>query len=246
MVDKPFLSSLPPGDRSNYYDTFFAATIPSVPDMSSFEQFQDVDDIEQLHRVINAQRLLLMGLNNQPDPGTGLRAFELRYIWDGQRLELAFLGRGAGRTMQGAMRLASGLWEDLNKLFPREYYRQGPRPAIDERGFNRLYTPFPLSNAHVVALSRQVQTHLLLRTRQEYAVPYPYRWGVSSMTELCKALMRQEKAHVVSLLLVPLPLETGEMQALNTVAGALRKAGEGRERGAFIYPDEDFEVSPAG
>ena len=230
MVDKPFLSSLPPGDRSNYYDTFFAATIPSVPDMSSFEQFQDVDDIEQLHRVINAQRLLLMGLNNQPDPGTGLREFELRYIWDGQRLELAFLGRGAGRTMQGAMRLASGLWEDLNKLFPREYYRQGPRPAIDERGFNRLYTPFPLSNAHVVALSRQVQTHLLLRTRQEYAVPYPYRWGVSSMTELCKALMRQEKAHVVSLLLVPLPLETGEMQALNTVAGALRTAGEGRER----------------
>lgn len=230
MVAKPFLFSLPPGDGSAFHDAFFAAVVPSVPDLSSFEQFQDVDDIEQLRRVINAQRLLLMGLNNQPNPDAGLRAVELRYIWDGHRLELAFLGRGAGRTPREAMSLASGLWEDLNKLFPREYYRREPRPADAAEEFHRLYTPFPLGNAHVVALSRQIQTHLLLRTRQEYAVPYPYRWGISSMTELCKALMRQEKAHVVSLLLVPRRLMDEELQALNTMAGALRKAGEGRER----------------
>jgi hypothetical protein len=50
------------------------------------------------------------------------------------------------------------------------------------------------------------------------------------MAGLCKTLLRQEQPHLVSIGLIPWPLEDQEVDALNALAGQLRKAGEGRER----------------
>lgn len=226
----PFFHLITPDGVSPLYHALFAATIPSVPDLSTYEQFEDVDEIEQLRRVINAQRLLLMGLNVQPDIEHGLRAFELRYIWDGRRLSLAVLGKGAAHSASDAVLLAEELWADINKLFPLEYYRGGIRPAADRQEFDTIHIPFELDRAQVVLLEKQVEVGRLLRSGQEYATPYPYKWGISSMAGLCKTLMRQERPHIVSLLLVPWVLREEEVSALNVLAGALRKAGEGRER----------------
>jgi len=225
-----FIVTIPPDRSSPFYHALFAASVPSVPDLSSYEQFENVDEIEQLRRVINAQRLLLMGLNVQPDPEQGLRAFELRYIWVGQRLTLAFLGKGAARAPGEAESLARELWTDLTKLFPRDFYRGGLHPAGDRDAFQPLYAPFPLEGAQIVALEKQVEINCLLRSGQPYAIPYPYKWGISSMARLCKTLLRQERPHMVSLALVPWVLRDEEVAALNTLAGALRKAGEGREK----------------
>ena len=225
-----FTVIIPPDDTSRLYHALFAATVVSVPDLSSYEQFENVDEIEQLRRVINAQRLLLMQLNVQPDPAQGLRAFELRYIWDGERLTLAFLGKGTGRTPAVAESLAQELWADLNKQFPYDFYRGGLQPATDARSFERLHQPFPIQEVQIVALQKQVVVETLLRSRQPYAVPYPYKWGVSSMAGLCKTLLHQERPHLVSIALTPWQLTGEEVAALNTLAGRLRKAGEGREK----------------
>ncbi|HQE91265.1 MAG TPA: DUF87 domain-containing protein [Anaerolineae bacterium] len=219
-----------PNSFSPLYHALFAAEIVSVPDLSSYEQFENVDEIERLRRVINAQRLLLMQLNVQPDPERGLRAFELRYLWDGQTLRLAFLGKGAGRSAQDARDLAYELWTDLTKQFPYDFYRGGLRPATDAASFDALYAPFPMETAQVVSLEKSVEFGQLLRSGQAYAVPHPYKWGISSMAGLCKTLQRQEQPHIVSLALTPLILEDAERDALNALAGQLRKAGEGREK----------------
>jgi len=229
-MDELFVLIIQLDDASPFYHAIFAASVPSVPDLSSYEQFEDVDEIERLRRVINAQRLLLLGLNVQPDPGQGLQAFELRYIWDGQRVTLAFLGKGMAHTRQTAETLARELWADLVKLFPHDFYRGGLHPAMERDTFERLYMPFPLEQAQVVVLEKRVEVNRLLRSGQPYAVPYPYKWGISSMAGLCKALLRQEWPHIVSIGLVPWVLRDEEVAALNTLAGALRKAGEGRER----------------
>lgn len=226
----PFLHTLLPDSQSAFHHALFAVIVSSVPDLSSYEQFEQVDELEQLRRVLNAQRLLLMGVNVQPDPESGLRALELRYIWDGKRLQLAYIGKGAGRTPDVARSLAQELWEDLNKLFPRDFYRGGLRPATDAAAFFELYQPFDLETAQIVSLEKQVALNHLLRSGQAYAVPHPYKWGISSMAGLCKTLLRQERPHLISLLLVPWAMHDDEIKALNTLAGALRKAGEGREK----------------
>jgi len=230
MTSVLYLHSIAPSSFSPLYHVLFAAEVVSVPELSSYEQFENVDEIECLRRVINAQRLLLMQLNVQPDPERGLRAFELRYIWDGQRLTLAFLGKGAGRSAQDARNLAFELWTDLTKQFPYDFYRGGLRPATDAARFNALYAPFPLETAQVVSLEKSVEFGDLLRSGQAYAVPHPYKWGISSMAGLCKTLQRQEQPHIVSLALTPLILTDAEHDALNALAGQLRKAGEGREK----------------
>jgi len=225
-----FLYTLPPDTRSEFYHAIFAAEVLSIPDLSSYEQFEQVDEIEQLRRVINAQRLLLMGLNVQPNIERGLRVFELRYIWHNHRLRLAFLGKGTSKDRGEAQNLACELWDDLNKLFPRDFYRGGLRAATEGNAFNTLYKPFPFESTHIVALQKEVEYSQFLRSRHFYAVPHPYKWGISSMAGLCKTLMQQERSHIVSLLLAPVTLLEEEVIALNTITGALRKAGEGRDK----------------
>jgi len=171
-----------------------------------------------------------MGLNVQPDVGQGLRAIELRYIWDGKRLTLALLGKGAAQSKAASETLARELWTELTKRYPRHFYRGGLRPATDAETFKALWAPFPLERAQVVCLEKQVEFHRLLRSHQSYAVPYPYRWGISSMADMCKILIRQERPHLISIGLVPWVWRDEEVAALNTLAGALRKAGEGREK----------------
>lgn len=221
--------------QSNTYDgafhhAIFAAQVMSVPDISSYKQFENVDEIDQLRRVINAQRLLLMGLNVQPDINRGLRAFELRYIWHNKRLTLAILGKGTASNKEAAQSLAHELWDDLNKLFPRDFYRGGLQPATSRETFGPLYMPFPFETAQVVGLQKEVEYSRLLRSNQAYAVPHPYKWGISSMAGLCKTLIQQEHSHLVSILLAPLTLYPEELGALNTLTGILRKAGEGRDK----------------
>lgn len=215
---------------SSAYHTLFAATIPSVPDLSSYQEFVNVDSLEQLRRVFNAQRLLLLGLNTQPDPAQGKRVFELRFLWDGQRLTVAFLGKGAASSQGEADKIALALWEDVTKLFPAGYYRGGIQPALDRDQFNALYAPFDLHNAEVVALEKPVEVQRLLRSQQAYAVVHPYKWGISTMAGLCKTLQRQARPHIVSIALEPCTLTEEERTALNSLAGALRKAGEGRDK----------------
>lgn len=212
------------------HHSLFAALVASVPDLSSYEMFGNVDELEQLRRVLNAQRLLLMGLNVQPDLERGLRAFELRYVWDGRYLILAFLGKGSARTAADADLLASELWFDLTKLFPIDFYRGGLRPVCEEAHFQQLYEPFALDRAQIVALEKQVELNTLLRSRQVYATPYPLKWGVSSMASLCKTLLRQQEPHLVSVALAPAICSDEEALALNALSGVLRKAGEGREK----------------
>ena len=230
MTPSLYLHTISPSNASSLYHALFAAEVVSVPDLSSYEQFENVDEIERLRRAVNVQRLLLMQLNVQPDPERGLRAFELRYLWDGRRLKLAFLGKGAGRSAQDARDLAYELWTDLTKQFPYDFYRGGLRPATDAPSFHALYAPFPLEQAQVVSLEKSVEFGALLRSGQPYAVPHPYKWGISSMAGLCKTLQRQEQPHIVSIGLTPWPLRDEEMDALNVLAGQLRKAGEGREK----------------
>jgi len=225
-----YFHAISPDSFSPFYHALFAAEVVSVPDLSSYEQFENVDEIEGLRRVINVQRLLLMQLNVQPDPAQGLRAFELRYLWDGKKLTLALLGKGAGHTRQDAQFLAQELWKDLLKQFPYDYYRGGLRPAMTSTAFHALYAPISLDEVQVVALEKYVEFGTLLRSGQAYAVPHPYKWGISSMAGLCKTLQRQERPHLVSIALMPLLLEDGEMAALNALAGQLGKAGEGREK----------------
>lgn len=225
-----YVAHIPPQTGAGFHHALFAAMIPSVPDLSSYQEFVDVDGIEQLRRVINAQRLLLLGLNVQHDPQAGMRAFELRFIWDGQRLRLGLLGKGAAHTAEVAEVLARQLWDDLTKLFPYGYYRGGIQPASSRSEFEAVHAPFNLETAQVVALGKPVEVHRLLRSQQPYAVAYPYRWGISSMAGLCKTLLRQSRPHVVSIALVPWELQAEELTALNTLASALRKAGEGRDK----------------
>ncbi len=229
-MDNLYMALIPPDNTSPFHHALFAAAVASVPDLSSYEQFENVDEIEQLRRVINAQRLLLMQLNVQPDSAKGLRAFELRYIWDGKQLTLAFLGKGMGHTPTAAEELARELWRDLNKQFPYNFYRGGLLAATDQQTFESLHRPFPLQQAQVVALEKYVVIDKLLRSGHAYTVPHSYKWGISSMAGLCKTLQRQEHPHVVSIALIPWQLKDDEMNALNTLAGRLRKAGEGREK----------------
>jgi hypothetical protein len=228
MTEDLYLHRISPDDRSSFHHALFAAQIMSIPDLSSYEQFQNVDEIECLRRVVNVQRLLLMQLNVQPDPTRGLRAFELRYIWAEGKLRLAFLGKGAAKNAQDAEILAKELWRDLLKQFPYDFYRGGVEPTSTSTSFKRIYAPFPLDQAQIVALEKNVEFGSLLRSGHVYAVPHPYKWGISSMAGLCKTLQRQEQPHLISIALVPLLLESGEMEALNVLAGQLNKAGEGR------------------
>ncbi len=230
MTKEIFLSIMPPSGDSTLYHALFATAVSSVPDMSSYEEFEQVDEVEQLRRVINAQQLLLLSLNVQPDSEQGLRAIELRYIWDGKRLQIVFLGKGAARERHTAVSLAQELWADLNKLFPQEFYRGGLQPAQTEQQFRAWHTPFPFHEAQIVSLEKPVVVNQLLRSEQAYAVPYPYKWGISSMARLCKTLMQQERPHLVSILLVPWAFHEEEIAALNTMASTLRKAGEGRDK----------------
>lgn len=209
---------------------FFASTIVSIPDLSSYEEFQNVDLLEQLRRVINAQRLLLMGLNSQVDLEKGYRSFELRYIWNKQKLTLAILGKGSSPSRQYAHQLSEGLWNDLIKLFPFNYYRGGLQPIVDKQSFQEIYQPFPIQFAQVVALHKHVDRYMLLKTKQEYPIVYPYKWGISSMAGLCKTLLQQENPHFISLALFPEERNENEIQGLNQLAAVLKKAGEGRER----------------
>lgn len=227
----PYLCQLSTGVSPRLHHALFAAEVPSIPDLSSYRQFEHVDEIERYRRVINSQRLLLMGLNVQPNlDQVGGRAFELRYIWNGRRLRLAFLGKGTAAGADVACDLANSLWNDLLKLFPSDFYRGGLHAAQDRQSFCALYEPFSFDDAQVVVLEKQVETHRLRRAGHEYAVPYPYQWGISSMAGLCKTLLRQENPHVVSIGLVPWRLEGDDALALNRLAGILRKAGEGRDR----------------
>ena len=230
MTENIYVATISPSGDSSLYHALFATAVSSVPDMSSYEEFEQVDEVEQLRRVINAQQLLLLSLNVQPDPDQGLRAIELRYVWDGTRLKIVFLGKGAAQDKQTAVSLAQELWADLNKLFPQEFYRGGLQPAQDAEQFRAWHTPFPLRDAQIVMLEKQVVTNRLLRSGQEYAVPHPYKWGISSMARLCKTLMQQERPHIVSILLVPWAFHEEEIVALNTMASTLRKAGEGRDK----------------
>lgn len=226
-TDPPHLHRI---DDGRLHHCLFAATVPSVPDLSSYEVFERVDEIDRLRRVLNVQRLLLMSLNVQPDLERGMRAFELRYAWDGSSLAVAFLGKGCARALTDAETLALELWTDLTKLFPGGLFRGGPQPVIGESAFHRLYEPFPLDESQVVALEKQVEFGTLLRSAEAYATPHPLKWGVSSMAGLCKTLIQQESPHFVSVGLAPAVLSDEETQALNALAGALRKAGEGREK----------------
>lgn len=227
----PYLCQLSTGASPRLHHALFAAEVLSIPDLSSYRQFEHVDEIEQYRRVINSQRLLLMGLNVQPNlDQVGGRAFELRYIWDGRKLRLAFLGKGTAVDADVACDLADSMWNDLLKLFPADFYRGGLRAAQDRESFNALYEPFSFDNAQVVTLEKQVETHRLRRAGHEYAVPYPYQWGISSMAGLCKTLLCQENPHMVSIGLVPWRLGADDALALNRLAGILRKAGEGRDR----------------
>ena len=230
-VSTPYLHMLSTGTVPRLHHALFATEVPSIPDLSSYQQFEQVDEIEQFRRVINSLRLLLLGLNVQPNlEHVGGRAFELRYIWDGRQLRMAILGKGTATDEGKARDLALSLWNDLLKLYPSDFYRGGLRSAQDWETFSALYAPFPLDRAQVVALEKQVEFHRLRRSGQEYTVPYPYKWGISSMAGLCKTLLRQESPHIVSIGLVPWQLTSDELVALNTLAGVLRKAGEGRER----------------
>lgn len=227
----PYLCQLSTGASPRLHHALFAAEVLSIPDLSTYRQFEHVDEIEQYRRVINSQRLLLMGLNVQPNlEQVGGRAFELRYIWDGRKLRLAFLGKGTATDADQACDLADSLWNDLLKLFPSDFYRSGLHVAQDRESFHALYEPIPLDSAQVVVLEKQVETHRLRRAGHEYAVPYPYQWGISSMAGLCKTLLRQENPHIVSIGLVPWRLGADDALALNRLAGILRKAGEGRDR----------------
>lgn len=228
-MNSPYLHTITPDSVSPFYHTIFAAEVTSVPDLSSYEQFKEVDEVEQLRRVINRQRLLLVGLNVQPDSDQGLRTFELRYIWDGH-IRLAYLGKGMARDPRAAEHLALELWADLSKLFPRDYYRSGLIPATDWTSFNKIYQPLPLHTAGMVKLRKQVEINQQLRTGDMYAVPHPYKWGIGSMANLCKTLMRQERPHLVSIALTPWVWRDEEIAALNTLTGQLRKAGEGRDK----------------
>jgi hypothetical protein len=100
MIDQPFLYMIKSDVDSPFYDALFAAEIVSMPDLSSYEQFENVDEIECLRRVINVQRLLLMQLNVQPDPTMDCAPFGLCHIRDGKALTLVSIVDDAYRMYQ--------------------------------------------------------------------------------------------------------------------------------------------------
>lgn len=227
---QPYYCDLSDSSESEGYNSLFAAKINSVPDLSSYEQFQNVDLIEQLRRVINEQRLLLLGLNSQIGPQQGYRAFELRYIWDGTELTVGILGKGSANSQSAARMISSELWNDLLKLFPYNFYRSGLQAADDLASFEAIYRPFPLQNIQVVALRKQVEIKTMLRTGQAYPLVHPYKWGISTMAGLCKTLLQQDHPHIVSLALFPSNYTEKEILALNALGSGIKKAGDGRER----------------
>lgn len=232
FIDQPYFYDLPQGSAADGCHCLFAAKIPSVPDLSSYEQFQNVDMIEELRRVINEQRLLLLGLNNQTNLKLGMRAFELRYIWNGTKLSIGILGKGTAKKPVDARAISIKLWNDLLKLFPYNFYRAGIQPASDWAAFEEIYQPFPIHEAQVVALHKQVEIKTLLRTQQPYPLIHPYKWGISTMAGLCKTMLQQEQPHMVSLALFPTIYTEKEVLALNVLGSGLKKAGEGRDRSA--------------
>jgi hypothetical protein len=224
----PYLYDISQGPGRPEFISLFSATIPSIPDLSSFEEFKNVDTIEKLRRVINSMKLLLLGLNNRPR--TGYRSFELRYIWKDQQLALAILGKGSGDSQKIAQETCLNLWNDLGKLFPYSYFRSGIHPSLTEEAFIKIHQPFPIETAQVVGLRKQVESLRLLRLGIEYPIIYPYKWGISTMTELCKTLTRQDSPYFIGIALFPIERTDEETKSLNVLAGELKKAGEGKER----------------
>ncbi len=212
---------------------FFAATIESIPDLASYPEFEHVDLLDQLRRVLDTQRLLLISLAQQQLQPDCARALDLRYIFQperaGRRLTIALLGKGVALTAEKAEAEAHLLWLDSVALFPRHLYRSGLVPVRDPQILEQIRCPIK-AGQRIVAIQKRVEQTHLLRLSGTHPVAYPLRWGLSPMRELCKTMLQAKQPCVLSSALAPATLERTERQALNTIAGRLRRVGEGRER----------------
>ena len=217
----------------NAHHCFFAATIDSIPDLASYPEFEHVDLLDQLRRVLDTQRLLLISLAQQQLQPDCARALDLRYIFQPERtgrpLTIALLGKGVALTAEKAKAEAHLLWLDSVALFPRHLYRSGLVPVRDPQFLEQIRCPIK-AEQRVVAIQKRVEQTHLLRLPGVHPVAYPLRWGLSPMRELCKTMRQAEQPCVLSSALAPATLERTERQALNTIAGRLRRVGEGRER----------------
>lgn len=220
-------------DGQTAHHCFFAATIATIPDLSSYVEFERVDQLDQIRRVLDTQRLLLIGLAQQPPLPGRVRALDLRYIFQpdrgARRLTLALLGKGVAATAEEARSEAEGLWLELNALFPRHLYRSGLLPVSDAQELEWIRRPISQGQS-IIAVRKRVELTTLLRLSGKHPVVYPLRWGLSTMRDLCKTLLQAQQPCMISSAIAPETLRPAERQALNTIAGRLRRMGEGRER----------------
>ena len=226
----PAPSSLLNGQPAHH--CFFAATIDTIPDLSSYPEFEQVDLLDQLRRVLDTPRLLLIGLAQQaPQPQRG-RALDLRYIFQPdqtwRRLTIALLGKGVALTAEHAKEEAARLWLDMVALFPRHLYRSGLVPVRDPQMLEAIRLPIT-EGQRIIAIQKRVELTRLLRLPGAHPVAYPLRWGLSPMREFCKTMLQAQQPCVLSSALTPATLALEERHALNTIAGRLRRVGEGRE-----------------
>ncbi|MEI6778656.1 MAG: ATP-binding protein [Chloroflexales bacterium] len=226
----PTPSSLLNGQTAHH--CFFAATIDTIPDLSSYPEFEHVDLLDQLRRVLDTQRLLLIGLAQQEPQLAHARALDLRYIFQpdrpGRRLTIALLGKGVALTADQAREEASRLWLDVVALFPRHLYRSGLVPVRDHQMLEHIRCPIK-EGQRIVTIQKRVELTRLLRLPGTHPVAYPLRWGLSPMREFCKTMLQAQQPCMLSSALAPATLALEERQALNTIAGRLRRGGEGRE-----------------
>lgn len=217
------------------YHAFFAATIDSVPDLSSYQEFEAVDLLDQLRRVLDAQRLLLIGLAQHDLQPDRRRVLDLRYIvqptpaYGVRPLTIALLGKGCGSTAAIAEQEARQLWQNTTRLFPRYLYRSGLVPVTDPQQLEAIRVPIT-AGQQVVAFRKRVEQTALLRLDGAHPVPFPLHGGLSTMRDLCKTLLQLDRPCVVSNALTPVVLLPEERSALNSIASQLRKLAEGRER----------------
>ncbi|MBP1464474.1 ATP-binding protein [Candidatus Chloroploca sp. M-50] len=221
------------GQKQDACHCFFAATITSIPELASYPEFEHVDLLDQLRRVLDTQRLLLIGLAQQQPHQGRARALDLRYIFQpeepSRRLTIALLGKSVAASTEEAHKEAEALWLELNALFPRHLYRSGLQPVMTEDELARIMRPISEGQC-VITLHKRVEQTRLLRLPGAHPVAYPLRWGLSTLRELCKTMLQANAPCMLSSALAPTSLTSDERQALNTIAGRLRRMGEGRER----------------
>jgi DNA helicase HerA-like ATPase len=217
-------------DGATVAHVFFAATVNTVPDLSSYPEFEHVDLLDQLQRVLEAQRLLLLGLAQHSIRPDVRRSIDIRYIFPGkQHLTVALIGKACASSTELAQSEAKRLWYDIARLFPRHFYRGGLIPVTDPEGLHTLLTPLH-NEQHIVAIRKRVDLNHLLRLSGTHPVPYPLRWGISTMRDLCKTMLQMDQPCYVSSALAPTNLTDDERRALNSIASRLKRLSEGRER----------------